>query len=320
MEEMKYVLFTVLGRPVTAYALCLVAALGLGLLLMAWQQRKHGLRCDTAEIFALLALPLGLIGARVFYCLCRLTVFMELGMGNMLRLWDGGYAMWGAAGGAVIAALLTAKITRQSAARILDAMAVPAALVMALGRFAEFFSGEGIGLEVENAFFQRFPFAVFDADWEVWFWAIFLLEGIAALTILAVLLAKKHGKPGDHAKLFLVLYCSAQILLESLRRDQFLRWLFVRVSQLTAVLVLGGLMFYALYKWVKAPADQRMPKKQLIINWVVFLLCVGLCIAMEFAVDKAAFMPVWLCYTIMGVCCVIFGYTAHQLILKGTKE
>ena len=320
MEEMKYVLFTVLGRPVTAYALCLVAALGLGLLLMAWQQRKHGLRCDTAEIFALLALPLGLIGARVFYCLCRLTVFMELGMGNMLRLWDGGYAMWGAAGGAVIAALLTAKITRQSAARILDAMAAPAALVMALGRFAEFFSGEGIGLEVENAFFQRFPFAVFDADWEVWFWAIFLLEGIAALTILAVLLAKKHGKPGDHAKLFLVLYCSAQILLESLRRDQFLRWLFVRVSQLTAVLVLGGLMFYALYKWVKAPADQRMPKKQLIINWVVFLLCVGLCIAMEFAVDKAAFMPVWLCYTIMGVCCVIFGYTAHQLIRKGTKE
>ena len=141
-----------------------------------------------------------------------------------------------------------------------------------------------------------------------------------ALLILVVLLAKKPGKAGDQAKLFLVLYCSAQILLESLRRDQFLRWLFVRVSQLTAVLVLGGLMFYALYKWVKTPAEHRMPKKALIINWVVFLTCVGLCIAMEFAVDKAAFMPVWLCYTIMSVCCVIFGYTAHQLILKGTKE
>ena len=320
MEEMKYVLFTVLGRPVTAYALCIVAALALGLLLMAWQQKKNALRCDTAEIFALLALPLGLVGARMFYCLARLTVFMELGMGNMLRLWDGGYAMWGAAGGAVLAAILTAKITRQSAARILDAMAAPAALVMALGRFAEVFNGEGIGLEVENAFFQRFPFALFNADWEVWFWAICLLEGVVALVILAVLLAKKPGKAGDQAKLFLVLYCSAQILLESLRRDQFLRWLFVRVSQLTAVLVLGGLMFYALYKWLKTPAEHRVPKKALITNWVVFLVCVGLCIAMEFAVDKAAFMPVWLCYTIMGVCCVIFGYTAHQLILKGTKE
>ena len=320
MDELKYVLFTVLGRPVTAYALCIAAALGLGLLLMALQQKKNGLRCDTWEIFALLALPLGLVCARVFYCLCRLPVYLEMGLLNMLRLWDGGYAMWGAAGGAVLASVLTAKITRQSAARILDAMAAPAALVMALGRFAEFFNGEGIGLEVENAFFQRFPFAVFDADWEVWFWAVFLVEGAAALVILAVLLTKKSGKPGDQAKLFLVLYCSAQILLESLRRDQFLRWLFVRVSQLTAVLVLGGMMFYALYKWLKAPADARMPKCALIVNWVVFLLCVGLCIAMEFAVDKAAFMPVWLCYTIMGVCCVIFGYTAHRLILKGTKE
>ena len=320
MDELKYVLFTVLGRPVTAYALCIVAALGLGLLLMALQQKKNGLRCDTWEIFALLALPLGLVGARVFYCLCRLPVYLEMGLLNMLRLWDGGYAMWGAAGGAVLAAVLTAKITRQSAARILDAMAAPAALVMALGRFAEFFNGEGIGLEVENPFFQRFPFAVFDADWEVWFWAVFLVEGAAALVILAVLLAKKSAKPGDQAKLFLVLYCSAQILLESLRRDQFLRWLFVRVSQLTAVLVLGGMMFWALYKWLKAPADARMPKRALIVNWVIFLLCVGLCIAMEFAVDKAAFMPVWLCYTIMGVCCVIFGCTAHRLILKGTKE
>ena len=320
MDELKYVLFTVLGRPVTAYALCIAAALGLGLLLMARLQKKNGLRCDTWEVFALLALPLGLVGARVFYCLCRLPVYLEMGPVNMLRLWDGGYAMWGAAGGAVLASVLTAKITRQSAARILDAMAAPAALVMALGRFAEFFNGEGIGLEVENPVFQRFPFAVFDADWEVWFWAIFLVEGVAALGILMVLLTKKSAKPGDRAKLFCILYCSAQILLESLRRDQFLRWLFVRVSQLTAVLVLGGMMFYALYKWLKAPADARMPKRALIVNWVIFLLCVGLCIAMEFAVDKAAFMPVWLCYTIMGVCCVIFGWTAYKLVLQSVKE
>jgi prolipoprotein diacylglyceryltransferase len=154
----------------------------------------------------------------------------------------------------------------------------------------------------------------------MWSWAIFMLEGLAALAIAFILMKKKFATRGDRAKLFLILYCSSQILLESLRRDQFLRWLFVRVSQLTAVLVLGGMMFWALYRWMKAPVDRRMPKKQLIINWVVFLLGVGICIAMEFAVDKAAFMPVWLCYTIMGVCCVIFGYTAHQLILKGTKE
>lgn len=318
--EMKHVLFSLFGMPVTLYALCVVAALALGLLLLAWQQKKHHLRADTAEVFALLALPLGLVGARLFYCLSRLAIYMDMGLANILRLWDGGYALWGAVGGAVLAALLTAKITKQSAPRLLDALSAPAALVIALCRIAELTNGEGIGMEVYNPVFQRFPFAVFDADWEVWFWAICMLEAAAALVILAVLLMKKPGKAGDHAKLLMIIYCSSQILLESLRRDQFLRWLFVRVSQLTAVLVLGGLMFWALYRWAKTPADKRMPKKQMILNWVVFLVCVGVCIGMEFAVDKAAFMPVWLCYTIMGVCCVIFGYTSYQLILKGTKE
>ena len=317
---MKHVMFEIFGLPVTLYALCVAAALALGFMLLALQQKKHGLTADTAEIYALLALPLGLVGARLFYCLSRLTLYMEMGLGNIFRLWDGGYALWGAVLGAAVAALLAAKITRQSAAKLLDALSAPAALVIALCRLAEMTNGEGIGMEVYAPFFQRFPFAIFEADWEVWFWAVCLLEAAAALAIFAAVLTKKPGKPGDHAKLFCILYCSSQILLESLRRDQFLRWLFVRVSQLTAVLVLGGLMFHALYKWVKAPADKRMPKGKLIVNWVVFLLCVGICIAMEFAVDKAAFMPVWLCYTIMGVCCIVFGYTSYQLIMKGTKE
>ena len=317
--EMKNVLFTVFGLPVTLYALCVVVAVTAGLLLFCWEQRRSRLHPDTAEIFALLALPLGLIGARLFYCLCRLPIYLAMGVGNILRLWDGGYALWGAVGGVVLAAILAAKLTKQSAVKLLDALAAPAALTIALCRFAELANGEGIGMELYEPFFQRFPFAVYDADWEVWFWAVCVAEGLAALVITGVLLCLKKNAPGGKAKLFLILYCSSQILLESLRRDQFLRWLFVRVSQLTAVLVLGGLMFWALYRWVKAPAELRMPKKQLILNWVIFLLCVGVCIGMEFAVDKSADMPVWLCYSIMAVCCVVFGYTSYRLIMKGVS-
>lgn len=267
--EMRNVLFEICGLPVTLYALLLVCAFAAGLLLMCVNQRKAGLRPDTTEIFALLALPLGLVGARVFYALARLPLYMEIGLGNVLRLWDGGFALWGAVGGAVIAAILAAKITKQSAVKLLDAMAAPAALTIAIARFAEFASGEGIGLEVENELLQFFPLAVFDPEWEVWFFAIFMAEGIAALIICVLLQWKNFPRTGDKAKLFLVLYCSAQILLESLRRDQFLRWLFVRVSQLTAVLVLGGLMFYALYKWVKAPKASRMAVKPLVINCIM---------------------------------------------------
>lgn len=317
--EMKYVLFELLGKPVTLYAVCIAASLALGLAVLYARLPRHQLRRDTAEIFALLALPLGLLGARLFYCLCRLNLYMEMGLWNVLRLWDGGYALWGAVGGAALAAVLTARITRQPVSRLMDALALPAALTIALCRFAEFASGEGIGMEIYEPFFQRFPFAVFNADWEVWCWAIFLLEGAAALLMAAVLLGWKSRRAGSHAKLFLILYCSSQILFESLRRDNFLRWLFVRVSQLTAVLVLGALMFWALYRWVKAAPADRMSGRKMLINWVVFLLGVGVCIALEFAVDKSAEMPIWLCYSLMALCCAGFGYTSGQVILKSLK-
>lgn len=60
-------------------------------------------------------------------------------------------------------------------------------------------------------------------------------RGVTALVIAAVLTVhRRFTVPGHRARLMGILYCSAQLLLESLRRDNFLRWLFVRVSQLTA--------------------------------------------------------------------------------------
>jgi len=113
METMvKYPLVEIFGRPVTAYALCVVVSLALGLLMLWREQKKRQMKTETAEIFALLALPLGLIGARAFYCLARISFYLEIGAVNMLRLWDGGYALWGAVGGAALAAVLTAKITK----------------------------------------------------------------------------------------------------------------------------------------------------------------------------------------------------------------
>ena len=322
MYDLQYVLFELGGLPVTAYALCVAAALALGLALLVRLQKRFALQSDTAEIFALLALPLGLVGARLFYCLARLDFYSEVGFGEILRLWHGGYALWGAVGGAVLAALLTAKLTRQSAVTLLDALSAPAALAIALCRFAELTNGEGYGLEVTAPLFQRFPFALYNADYEIWFWAICMAEALAALIIFALLLRRKPGKSGDHAKLFCILYCASQILLECLRADNFLHWtrVFIRVSQLTAVLVLAGLMLRALHNWRMAGADARMPGKQVAANWVIFLICVGMSIWMQFAVQKSAYIPAWVCYTVMAVCSAIFGCTSYRLIMKSVKE
>ncbi len=303
----------VIGFPVTLYAICITLSIGAGLLFMNRLAARAAFSPDVRLVLMIGTLLLGFLGARTFYCLARLSFYMESGLGSMLQAWKGGYALWGAVGGVALAAVITAKVTRQSAARLFDVLAPPAALVIALCRFAEYFSGEGIGLDVEQALFQRFPFAVMN-EYGEWYWAVFMLEALAALVILTVLM-RTAGNDGDRARLFILLYASTQVVLESMRRDNFLRWLFVRVSQLTAVIVLACLMIGGIVLWIKGKAGKRMPAGQLIACCAGFILCAGACAALEFAIDKTS-LPYWAAYLMMAAACVGLGACAYQVIFR----
>jgi len=216
--ELKYVLFSVFDRPVTLFAVCVMLAVAAGLFLIHREQKKSGMKAETTEVFALLALPLGLLCGRIAYFLCNFRIYLyEMGIARVLHLWDGGYALLGIALGVALAGFMTAKITRQSAGKVLDMIAAPAALMIALCRFAELTSGQGMSQEeVTASFFQRFPFAVFDGYWEIWFWAVFVLEGVAAWIIALILQSKRLPKaPGSKAKMLVILLCAALGLLSS---------------------------------------------------------------------------------------------------------
>lgn len=310
---MESIIFSVFGLPVTAYALCLVISLGAGLLCFFLDGRKQGLNTDALWRTGLLSLPLGLIGARLFHFMGNFYYYEEMGFDALLRLWDGGFALWGAVAGAALAALIAGKWSRVSVASLLDCLAAPAALAIGLARFAEYFSGEGIGPYVETEFFCRFPFAVYRPDYEVWNWAVFMLEGAAALVIAAVLRRKKRPT-GDAARLFLLLYSACQITLESLRRDHCLRWLFVRVSQLTALIVILGLMLAATVRWLKCGGNQKALRVWL--PWLAVAALSGIVVAIEFSFDGKILrdLPVWAGYLIIACCSFGIGWTAYRLV------
>lgn len=322
--ELKYVLFSVAGLPVTLYAVCIVLAVSVGLFLIGREQKKQGLHQETAEIFALFALVFGLLGARLVYCLCRIDTFVgELTIDRVLCLWEGGYSIMGAALGVVVAALLTAKITSQRPVQILDLIAAPAAMTIALCRFAELTNGQGVGGIVGTPFFQRFPFAVYNADYEEWFLAVFILEGIAAwLTALLVQGKKRTGRDGDRAKLFVILLCASQIFLELLREDAYLRVqvYFVRLTQVGAMAVLVGLMAASNCTWKKtALKDRAISTRAMTGLWALFAVCAGINVWMQFAIQKDAFIPAWTCYSLMGLTAVVFGVIAYKMVFGYRK-
>lgn len=304
------VLFSVGAFPVTPFSLALALSVAAGLFVLFVFHKQWRQSLDALSLFSLLAIPFAWIGARLYYCLARLTLYIEIGLENIFKVQEGGFAIWGAILGVVLAALLVAKITGQRPVAFLDSIAPAGALTLALGRLAEGLSGEGYGPMVENIKFAFFPLAISN-EWGEWYFAIFVLEALTALILFAFLI-RSNRKNGRSAHLFFIVYCTTQILYESLRRDSMLRWLFVRVSQLNAALVLGGMMSYFLHQWKKHAKDKRKPGKYLALRWIGFLLCLAGIILCEFAVDKSASLSVGMSYLLMSLFTLGAGICAYQ--------
>lgn len=312
--------YTLFGLTVYPYGLAVAAAAALALLLAGAQARRAGLKPGTLSWFALLAIPLAVLMARAAYCLICYDWFLQKGVGYFFRLTDGGFVLYGALAGGLVAALLTARMTRQAPGAVMDALAAPAALMIALCRLAEGLVGQGYGRYIADWFdpesgmsvfhpqdtslFERFPFAVQDM-YEEWSWAVFVLEAVIALLLCVVLLRARRRAPGGRALLFLLLYAAAQALCEGLREDAVLRWGFVRVSQIISAVVVAAVLLVCC---VRLP--QRRAHRGLMAGaWCGTLCGMLLVIAMEFAVEKKIvfleFLPMDVCYLITALAGVL---------------
>lgn len=321
MEERT--VWMILGRPMTPYAVSIWIGCLLALAVFIAEGRR--LKKSALVWTTALGILLGLLGARLFYVLARLELFMDIGFENIffvqdegLKEWGAanGAAFWGAVGGVSLAGVLAAKISGERISGILDALAPSAALGIAISRFGEYAIGEGIGPEAELESLRFFPIAVVN-EWEEWNYALFMLEGLVGLIIFVLLLtAGRKYRDGYRARMFLILYSSSQIVLEALRRDNFLRWLFVRVSQVTAAAVLLVLIVFGVIRWLRKPKETRMPAARVIVCCALFALAAGAVIALEFAIDKSPTLTVGTAYLLETLCCVVFGVTSWQLAMK----
>ena len=319
----EYVFVNILGRPVTWYALSIwLGCLG-GAALFLYEGRA--LKKNALWGTLILGTVLGLFCARAYYVLARFELFNEIGWNHFfttedeyLKSWGAanGAAFWGAVGGVCLGALASAKLTGEKASALLDALAPSAALAIGISRFGEYSIGEGIGPDVEAEELFFFPMAVVN-EWDEWKFAVFMLEGIAAAVIFLLLMTRgRKLKDGYRARMFLIYYSSAQIILEALRRDNFLRWLFVRVSQVASAVVLLGLIVFAVIRWTRIPRAKRMPTKKLILCCTLFAAMIGAIVALEFAVDKSPYISMGVAYLLEAACCGVIGICTWQVVMK----
>ena len=322
-----------------------LAAIG-ALLLTARSMKKAGLKNETAGWFALLAVPLCFVLARLGFCL--FVVDQLLGsedFGMIFRVNEGGFLLWGALGGGLLAAWITGKITKQPAAKIMDSAVLGACLLIAAGRIicGLIFKDQGIGfpladwfntewLDPEEAeyanrfslfaledysFFERLPFAVTNY-YDEWCWAVFVPEAIWAC-VTALITSRSQVRDGGRTILFLILYSCGQIVLEAMLRGEVLHlpWLgFVRANQVICAVALVIVVCVCLRK---LPKGER--GKAALRCFGQFIPAIGIVVAMEFAAfeKKITLIQGWpadVCHLLAALACLWMALAACRVWRK----
>jgi phosphatidylglycerol:prolipoprotein diacylglycerol transferase len=247
MQNPSSVIFSLWGRDIYWYGVLMAIAIIVGVLLASREANRKGINPDSIIDYALLAVPLGLIFARLYYVVFEWEAFASNPI-KILYVWEGGLAIYGAVIGGIIAALIFCKWKKISLFVLLDILIPSLLLGQAIGRWGNFFNQEAYGPIVTNPAWQWFPFAVKIEATSTIHYATFFYESMWCLLVFLFLMwrRKKFKHNGDVFLWGVMLYTFERAFIESLRQDSL--WLIpdkIRVSQLvSAVLFILILTFF----------------------------------------------------------------------------
>ena len=250
------------------YGLCIA----LGIIVATWLAGRELVRKGHDGELALDALffiiPPGFVGARVYHVITNYDYYSADPWPEVIAVWNGGLAIYGAVTGGFIGLLLFCWIRGMSPLVFADAVAPGLILAQAIGRWGNYFNQELFGRPSELPWAIRIapenrPEGYADATT---FHPTFLYESIWNTLVCLVLLwvARRFAgwlKDGDLFLLYVSLYSTGRSLNELLRIDpSFLIGGNIRGNMLVAiVLALASAMILLLRHSRPPKRSQRAP-------------------------------------------------------------
>ncbi|MBR6953474.1 MAG: prolipoprotein diacylglyceryl transferase [Clostridia bacterium] len=218
------------------YSVLVTTGILVAFLLCSAEEKRLQLPKDTAVDFALMVIPLGVIGARIYYVLFSWEAYRNNPI-SALYIWEGGLAIYGAVIGGILGAWILARRKKISLLSLLDMVSPGLVLAQGIGRWGNFFNMEAYGEEITSRTWQFFPAAV--QIGEKWHMATFFYESAADVAIfLGLWLTRgKRTRKGDTFLCYLLLYGAARFVIEGLRTDSLYGFAGLRVSQVLSMLM-----------------------------------------------------------------------------------
>jgi len=255
----------IFGRDIYMYAIVIALGALIAILYCSKRAPDFGLTEDDVYDVVIPTLPLGIIGARLYYVIFEFDYF-KAHPEEILAIWNGGLAIYGGIIVGIIVAFTVCKIKKIKPFAMIDLIVFGLLIGQILGRWGNFFNREAFGAETD--IFIRMGLTDSFGD-TIYVHPTFLYESLWNLCVLIYLIVwEKRGKRNFDGKMILLyfhLYGLGRVWIEGLRTDSlYVGHTGIRVSQLlSAVMIIVSAVLLIVNK---KSIENRCKKADTIIN------------------------------------------------------
>nr|WP_246050078.1 prolipoprotein diacylglyceryl transferase [Aquibacillus sediminis] len=245
--------------PFTIYWYGVIIATGafLGLWLATRESDRLGLKKDLFVDLLVFAIPIAIISARIYYVAFEWERYAGGPWWEIFAIWEGGIAIHGALIGAVITAVIFARVKKVSFWQLADIAAPSILLGQAIGRWGNFMNQEAHGgpvsEEAYNNFLQYLPDfinnqMIIDG---VMYHPTFLYESvwnIIGVILLLILRRRFNPRRGEVFLSYVIYYSIGRFFIEGMRTDSLYIVGSLRTAQFISIVLIIVAIVLIIYR------------------------------------------------------------------------
>ncbi|WEV60898.1 prolipoprotein diacylglyceryl transferase [Streptococcaceae bacterium ESL0729] len=227
------------------YAIFITLGAVLGVLLAMKEAPKKKIKADDVLDFILLAFPISIIGARIYYVVFEWSYYKDH-LSEIIAIWNGGIAIYGGLLTGLLVLIVYCYYRMINTLDFLDVISPSLFIAQVIGRWGNFINQEAYGRAVSNLNYlpkfireqmfidgsYRIPTFLYESLWNL----------LGFIIIIGLRARKNFLRRGQIFAFYLSWYGFGRFFIEGMRTDSLMLG-GLRVSQLVSILIfLTGLL------------------------------------------------------------------------------
>lgn len=238
---MNRVAFNIFGFNVYYYSLCILLGVIVAYILITREGKKQGLQKEFISDLIFYTLIIGILGARVYYCVFNLDYYLA-NPSEILKIYNGGLAIHGGVIAGLIFVYFYTKKKNVSFIKILDIVAPAVIIAQSFGRWGNFFNQEAHGgittyQNLKNMHIPEFIINGMHIDGK-YYYPTFFFESIWCLIgfiILMIARKNKNLRKGFQIGFYFIWYGIGRFFIEAFRTDS-LMFFGLKIAQIVSLI------------------------------------------------------------------------------------